>query len=706
MARRVLLACSVVITLLLAGAVPAAATGEVFRPGAAGIGDPYFPLAGNGGYDVGHYGLDITYIPRTGVLAGVATISARATANLSAFNLDFDGLTLRALSVDGRPAAWTRSGGELTVTPARGLRSGHGFTVVARYDGVPQVIDDPNLGASGVFRTDDGMVIVGQPEVASTWFPVNDHPRDKAGYTVRITAPKGLQAISNGVLRRTSTRGAWTTTTWEAREPMASYLATATVGEYRVSAYRKKGLRYWDAIDPKLSAPQATPRTGTRMAISGIGEPTYKRLTRTVAVPATGGSLSFWVDRDTETFWDFFLVEARTAGGTDWTTLPDVNGHTSADPGAVCFYAPQLHPFLLHYVTPDGENCTPRGSTGTWSAATGASDGYEQWTVDLSGYAGRTADISLTAVADDVVTRTGAVVDDVVSSTGEGSTSFEGSLDGWVAGPAPEGSAPNPVSWIAGTTADLPPTVGEFAAAALAREPEILDFLSATFGPYPFSVAGGIVDSSAAFGFALETQTRPVYAQAFFTGPQSEGVVVHELAHQWYGDSLAVGRWQDIWLNEGFASYAEWLWAEHEGRGSVQQSFDAMYDVFNQVPELWQLPIGDPGPTHLFDAPVYQRGAMTLHALRLAVGDAVFFRILRTWAATRAGGTVTTPEFVALAERISGKQLHELFDAWLFAPVAPAVPTIVQAPTALVGRATVSPPEQIKRHLRGVNPIR
>ena len=89
--------------------------------------------------------------------------------------------------------------------------------------------------------------------------------------------------------------------------------------------------------------------------------------------------------------------------------------------------------------------------------------------------------------------------------------------------------------------------------------------------------------------------------------------------------------------------------------------------------EFWQLRIGDPGPTHLFDWPVYLRGAMTLHALRTEVGDRAFFRILRTWAATRKGGTVTTPEFVALAERISGRSLDAFFQTWLFTPGRPEV---------------------------------
>ena len=119
MVRRAALLISVVLGVVLAGAPAGASPGG--SPGAPGIGDPYFPLDGNGGYDVRHYGLDIKYTPETDVLDGVATIRSRATQNLSAFNLDFQGLTIRSLTVDGRPARWTRNGGELTVTPRRAL---------------------------------------------------------------------------------------------------------------------------------------------------------------------------------------------------------------------------------------------------------------------------------------------------------------------------------------------------------------------------------------------------------------------------------------------------------------------------------------------------------------------------------------------------------------------------------------------------------
>jgi len=166
-----------------------------------------------------------------------------------------------------------------------------------------------------------------------------------------------------------------------------------------------------------------------------------------------------------------------------------------------------------------------------------------------------------------------------------------------------------------------------------------------------------------------------VYTSAFF-GNQADGdsVVVHELAHQWYGDSLAVRRWRDIWLNEGFATYAEWLWARHEGRGTPAGIFAGVYNAIPPSDPFWSLKIGNPGPNHLFDQQVYLRGAMTLHRLRQVVGDRDFFRILRRWASTRSGDNVTTPQFIRLAERVSGKHLHGLFRSWLYTAGRPGVP--------------------------------
>jgi hypothetical protein len=589
--------------------------------------------------------------------------------------------------VNGRDAAWTRDGAELTVTPQRGLRRGLPFLVRVEYDGVPEPVGEPQLGQSGFLHTDDGAVVIGEPDVAATWFPVNDHPLDKAPYTFRITVPEGLEAIANGELISTRTRDGRSTWVWNAREPMASYLATATIGEFDVNAYEADGIRYWDAIDPDLLT-RVAPRTGERFLLSQAADSSYKRLARTISVPAEGATLSFQVTRDTEPGWDYLFVEARTAGTDDWTTLPDRNGHTSQDLG-FCPYLLNVHPFLAHYQTSSGDEvvtCEPTGTTGEWWAATGASDGYEEWVVDLSAYAGQDVEVSISYVSDDLIQNAGVFLDDVVVSTGAGSTSFEEDgdpLDGWTVPGPPADSPGNDNDWVTGTSADAPPPLGEIVRGSFARQPEIIAFLEERFGEYPFSAAGGIVDDSEDVGFALENQTRPIYGTVFFSSPESgDSVVVHELAHQWFGDSVSVAAWQHIWLNEGFASYAEWLWSEHEGLATAQEIFDANYT--QNPPEFWELTIGDPGPERLFSGEVYVRGAMTLHQLRVTVGDEDFFTILRRWADRKEDANGTIAEFQRLAERISGQDLDDFFTAWLFTSARPELdggaPTTLSAP--------------------------
>jgi hypothetical protein len=679
---------SLIAAVLLAfvGIPPAlAAPPSQFTAGAAGIGDPYFPSDGNGGYDVQHYDLAVTYDPATNQLTGVATIQAKATQNLSAFNFDFVGLRLRSVTVNGTSATTQRKGQELTVKPKTGLANGSSFTVVARYDGVPETLED--FGLSGFIHTDDGAIVIGEPHVAATWFPANDHPRDKATFTFHITVPTGLEAVSNGALVGQQANGALTTWNWNALEPMATYLAFMAIGQFDVHAYAAGGLNYWDAIDTALLepiAPAVSPESGAQFLYSQISEPAYKRVTRTISVPAGGATVSFDVHRDTEPGWDFLFVEARTAGGNDWTTLPDLNGHTSQDTGECPYNYLGTNPFYEHYLTPfvadpgdpadpddDFLRCTPSGTTGAWNAVSGASDGWEHWSVALAdaGGAPRQVEVSIAYASDGAVQAQGVAIDNVAVSTGQGSTGFEADgnvLDGWVIGPAPAGSQPNQNSWTPATEIPALPGVGSGAQLSFARQPEIIGWEAATFGPYPFSTAGGVVDN-VEVGFALENQTRPTYSPFFF-GPNqpNDFVVVHELAHQWFGDSLAVDSWQNIWLNEGFATYTEWLWSEREGFGTADQIFND----FASIPaddEFWAMAIGDPGPVQLFDFPVYARGAMTLHALRQKVGDRKFFQILQTWAAEQKGGTVTTREFIDLAERISKKDLDPLFANWLSA---------------------------------------
>ncbi len=199
----------------------------------------------------------------------------------------------------------------------------------------------------------------------------------------------------------------------------------------------------------------------------------------------------------------------------------------------------------------------------------------------------------------------------------------------------------------------------------------MIGFMSSIFGPYPFSASGGVVDDIDV-GFALENQTRPIYSVGFF-GDQlgADSVVVHELAHQWYGDSLAVAAWQHIWLNEGFATYAEWLWSKREGLGTADEIFRFWFSILPRNNPFWALTIGDPGPDNLFHFAVYIRGAMTLHVLRHTIGDDVFFELLNKWATVYAGGNVTTDQFIAMAESLSGQELDDLFHTWLFTAQKP-----------------------------------
>jgi aminopeptidase N len=453
-------------------AVAIAAAPAPARTGAPGVGDPYYPTYGNGGYDVQRYRLELRYDPATDRLDGVAKIDARATQDLDRFDLDLMGLSVHRIRIGSgehrRDATWSRSGSELIVTPARRLHRGTDFTVAVRYGGVPRMVTTP-FGDNGVFPTDDGAIVAGQPEGAATWFPVNDHPIDKATYAFRVTVPDGVDVVANGLPEgRERAEPGWTTHLWRARSPMASYLATVDIGQWDIHrSTGPHGLPIIDAVDPDM--------------------------------------------------------------------------RTKAD-------------------------------------------------------------------------------------------------------------------------------------AVLAREGDMIAFLEGVFGRYPFETAGAIVDDEQPVLFSLETQTRPVYSWLTFILPDPEATLVHELAHQWVGDDVAVRRWSDIWLNEGFATYAEWLWQQHEGGGGLADITTFVHASVPATDPFWQVRVGDPGVEHLFDDPVYVRGGLTLEALRRTIGDRAFAEVLHRWVAERSGGHGTTDEFVALSERVSGRQLDGLFRRWLFTPGKPGLP--------------------------------
>jgi hypothetical protein len=196
------------------------------------------------------------------------------------------------------------------------------------------------------------------------------------------------------------------------------------------------------------------PKTGSWYLYSGQADNSYKRLTRTVDLTGeTTGNLSFQTSFDTEPDWDYLIVEAHTVGQDDWTTLPDANGHTSTDTGESCTYWNSIHPFIDHYQGPD---CSPTGTTGTWNAASGKSNGWQGWSVDLSAYAGKQVELSISYVSDGGVQGIGVFLDDAKVTTGGttiSDTSFETDLGGWTVSGPPEGTDRASTDWTRSQTA-------------------------------------------------------------------------------------------------------------------------------------------------------------------------------------------------------------------------------------------------------------
>ncbi len=169
---------------------------------------------------------------------------------------------------------------------------------------------------------------------------------------------------------------------------------------------------------------------------------------------------------------------------------------------------------------------------------------------------------------------------------------------------------------------------------AFSRTGEVIDYFAGLFGPYPFA-AYGVVVPDGETGAAMENQTLSLFGRDVVEKRMSDPIagpifLSHELAHQWFGDSVTIEQWDDIWLNEGFATYASWLWLEHDqGRRALE---DQVKLSQQQLSKSVEPPPGTPGAGDMFGTSVYRRGGLTLHALRLTVGDETFFRILRTWA--------------------------------------------------------------------------
>lgn len=454
--------------------VPEEAASEQAQAGAAGMGDSYYPGFGNGGYDVTHYTLDITLQDiSTGALTAAVTVQATATDDLASLNLDFVGFDIQSVSVNGVSVDYSRTGQELTITPLKPLLLGQDFTVVVEYSGTPEQMQSAALPVqTGWISVDDRIFVLSEPDGAAGFFPVNDHPLDKATYTFMVTVPEPLEVAANGILTGTQDNGNSNTFTFEVREPMASYLATINIDE-------------------------------------------------------------------------FDLETTTSAGG-----IPIRNYYSS----------------------------------------------------DLS---------------------------------------------------------------------------KEFRK-PFARQGKMLDYFSSTFGPYPFEVYGSMVMNTE-MGSALENQTLSIFGVDMVDVEdikETELTVAHELAHQWFGDSVSLADWSDIWLNEGFATYAEGLWIEHlYGHEALDEWVVSQYEEIAASPENYVAP-GNPRADDLFNLGVYIRGGLTLHALRLEIGDQAFFETLKTYFALYKNGNASTRDFIDVAEKVSGKDLGDFFDAWLEQPALPSIPAM------------------------------
>jgi aminopeptidase N len=227
----------------------------------------------------------------------------------------------------------------------------------------------------------------------------------------------------------------------------------------------------------------------------------------------------------------------------------------------------------------------------------------------------------------------------------------------------------------------VPPRLAARAVGAFARQPRMMEVFAHRFGPYPFAGYTALVADDE-LEIPVEAQGLSVFGTNHLGEDwENERLIAHELAHQWFGNSLTLVDWRDIWLHEGFAAYAEWIWSEDSGRRTADEHARRWHRRLERLPQ--DLVLRDPGTAKLFDDRVYKRGALTLHALRLSVGDDSFFRILREWTGAHRHGGVRTEDFVELAVghhpglAANIDDQGSFFERWLGSPRLPRLPVLL-----------------------------
>jgi aminopeptidase N len=554
------------------------------EPGADNIGDPFYGLLGNGGYDVQHYTLDLTVDVAANTIDGTATIDARATQDLSAFNLDFVGFTISAITVDGAAAAWDHQPHELTITPAEPLLKDAAFTVSVAYSGTPTGLNVAAAGSmpylSGWVNFGDGVFVASEPAGAAGWYPVNDHPLDKATYTLRITVPKPYMVAANGLLQDTMDNGATTTYGWELDDPAASYLISVSIGEFEVVTE--------DGPDGVL--------------IRNYFPPKYADLAQ--------------------------FTFGRTSD-------------------MIAFFEDLFGPY-------------PFDAYGVVVANTEVGFALENQTLSLFGVDRVTA----TGLNDEVVAHelSHQWVGDSVSLATWG--------DIWLN----EGFATY-ASWLwfehASNRASLDRRVTDAynQIAADTRNFKI------TFTRDQFL---GLVQAMSA-DVSLPAEDVAQITRLLLTGTPGEDQIDAQIAILPPETVTA----------EQLAAYVTLLPFDTVTMtpAQVDELFTLLtvYDLTDEplpIPASHFVPPGQPNQRDLFNRGVYLRGALTLHALRLKVGDEAFFTILKTYYTRYQGGNATTADFVGVAEEISGQDLQAFFDEWLYAPVMPDIPDMGLSVTA------------------------